>query len=85
MNYANSGNFYMCMATSDLSVIKCLIVPDIVQKFQRPFANPELGYGKINTNNTVRDTTAGAHSDQGHLLGKTKNSSHAPKRLVSYV
>lgn len=47
MNYANSGNFYMCMATPDQSVIKRLIVPDIVQKFQRPFANPELGYGKL--------------------------------------
>lgn len=35
------------MATPDLSVIQRLIVPDIVQKFQRPFANPELGYGKI--------------------------------------
>lgn len=35
------------MATPDLSVIQRFIVPDIVQKFQRPFANPELGYGKI--------------------------------------
>lgn len=35
------------MATPDLWVIKCFIVPDIVQKFQRPFANPELGYGEI--------------------------------------
>lgn len=47
MNYANSEKFYTCMATPDLSVIQRLIVPDIVQKFQRPFANPELGYGKI--------------------------------------
>jgi hypothetical protein len=47
MNYANSEKFYTCMATPDLSVIQRFIVPDIVQKFQRPFANPELGYGKI--------------------------------------
>lgn len=47
MNYANSGKFFTCMATPDLWVIKCFIVPDIVQKFQRPFANPELGYGEI--------------------------------------
>lgn len=47
MNYANSGKFYTRMATPDLWVIKCFIVPDIVQKFQRPFANPELGYGEI--------------------------------------
>lgn len=76
----------MCTATPDLSVIKRLIVPDIVQKFPRPFANPDLGYGKINTNNTDRVTTAGAHSDQGYLLGKTKKKVTPPTQcLVSYV
>lgn len=82
MNDANSGNFYMCMATPDLSVIKRLIVPDIVQKFQRPFADPELGYGKINTNNSDRNTTAGTHSDQGYSLGKTKKKfTHTPPQM----
>lgn len=35
---------------------------------------PELGYGKNHNNNeTNTDKNAGAHSDQGYLLGKKKS------------
>lgn len=45
---------------------------------------PELGYGKNHNNNeTNTDTNAGAHSDQGYLLGKKKVCT--PKCPVSYV
>lgn len=38
---------------------------------------PEVGYGKNHNNNeTNTDTNAGAHSDQGYLLGKKKKSLH---------
>lgn len=46
---------------------------------------PELGYGKNHNNNeTNTDTNAGAHSDQGYLLGKKKKFA-PPKCPVSYV
>lgn len=84
MDYANSENFYMYPATQDLSVIRHFIVPEIVQKF-KDLCAPELGYGENNNNNneTNTDTNAGAHSDQGYLLGKQKVCT--PKCPVSYV
>lgn len=51
----------------------------LYQRLSRNFKDlcaPELGYGKKKNNNnnneTNTDTNAGAHSDQGYLLGKTK-------------
>lgn len=85
MNYANSGKFYTRMATPDLWVIKRFIVPDIVQKFQRPFANPELGYGEIIQ--TLIRTQLRVPIQIKVLVRekKKKNCSHTPRCLVSYV
>lgn len=77
MNYANSEKFYTCMATPDLSVIQRFIVPDIVQKFQRPFANPELGYGKI-TRILIR-TQLCVPIQIKVLVREKKKSSHPPR------
>lgn len=82
MDYANSEKFYTCMATPDLSVIQRLIVPDIVQKFQRPFANPELGYGKI-TRTLIR--TQLCVPIQIKVLVREKKKSSPPLPDVLYL
>lgn len=84
MNYANSEKFYTCMATPDLSVIQRLIVPDIVQKFQRPFANPELGYGKI-TRILIRTQLCVPIQIKVLVRGKKKKSSHPPSPQMSCI
>lgn len=63
----------------------------LYQRLSRTFQDlcaPELGYGKKKNNNnnnneTNTDINAGAHSDQGDLLGKKKVCT--PKCPVSYV
>lgn len=71
------------MATPDLSVIQRFIVPDIVQKFQRPFANPELGYGKI-TRILIR-TQLCVPIQIKVLVREKKKSSHPPPPDVLYI
>lgn len=72
------------MATPDLSVIQRLIVPDIVQKFQRPFANPELGYGKI-TRILIRTQLCVPIQIKVLVRGKKKKSSHPPSPQMSCI
>lgn len=55
MDYANSANFYMYLATPDLSVIRHFIVPEIVQKFQTPL-QPWTGLWENNNNNNKTNT-----------------------------
>lgn len=62
----------------------------LYQTLSRSFKDPlqalNWALGNFNTDNSDRETTAGAHSDRGYSLGKTKKKfTPPPQCLVSYV
>lgn len=57
----------------------------LYQTLSRSFKDPlqalNWALGNFNTDNSDRETTAGAHSDRGYSLGKTKKKIHTPSPM----
>lgn len=78
MNYANSGNF-TCVWQHQISQLSSAsLYQTLSRSFKDPLQALTWALGNFSTDNSDRETTAGAHSDQGYSLGKTKKSSHTP-------